>query len=141
MDSEFWREAVKQIPALTVMSAVLLLAIYRFLRSMRQMSDDGRQVLHNFLAFVESHNATQRQRDTEQAIAVRAIGDTCHVFQRDLSARHEQLSDRVALALDNNSEALGRNTEALRRVETVADRTERAIEDVDRIMRERITTT
>ena len=97
----FWQEALRQVPALAVLSLVLLFIVSWFLRSLKQLSTDGRDTINRFLEFMDDRDSRQGKRDQEHDAALKGLGDSCHGFQRELA-------NKVGSALDRNTEAFGR---------------------------------
>lgn len=70
-----------------------------------------------FLSYIRQRDvdeaASQRSRDER----LQALGDSCHLVQREMMARYEAATARTAAALDRNTEAFVRTAQALGRVE------------------------
>ena len=97
----FWQEALRQVPALAVLSLVLLFIVSWFLRSLKQLSTDGRETINRFLEFMDDRDSRQGKRDQEHAESLKELGNNCHGFQREMA-------NKVGSALDRNTEAFGR---------------------------------
>lgn len=125
MDSAFWTEAVKQVPGLAVVAVAMVLIVRWFLRALREVSNDGKGVVSQFLSFMDDRDSRIQKEFAERDKALKYLGDNCHAVQIRLSERSDERADVVAQAMERNTMALGRNTSTLNRVEEV-------LEDIDR---------
>lgn len=143
MDSAFWMEAVRQVPALAVVCVGGLFMISWVLRSVKTSADRLAAVVDQFLAYIEDRDSrlqhsedsrtkrdearevAEQRREEQRNEALRRLGDTCHEFQEKLAHQADVRADRVAAVVEKNTDAIGKNTHLLGRVETV-------LEDIDR---------
>lgn len=107
---EFLNEAVKQVPALTV------LCVFVFLQNRA-----ARQERSEFLKFLADERTHRDAMVIRQETAMEGLGEACHQCQRDTTGR-------VVVALDNNTSMLGKCS-------SVLDRSERTLSRLDEDLR------
>lgn len=103
---EFVVESAKQIPSLAVLVGLVVL----FMRGKRD-SD-----MHFLETLKSMDDAWRRSMETRDAVLTH-LGNNCHAFQKDLSAKNEAVFERVVEVMDKNTEILGRAMHVIERLE------------------------
>ena len=81
----FWLETAKQAPSLCVL--VFLVLVF-----LKHLKEDG-----------DRRERLEQQREA----SLRALGDSCHEFQKEMSVKSAETITRNTTALERNTEALG----------------------------------
>lgn len=87
MDPEFWREALKQVPALTVVCVGGIVMLVYLLRSNRHLVEK--------ISDIDARNSQ--------------VMDHVFAFIEDRDSRIKSVNDRIITAFDRNTEAFGRS--------------------------------